>query len=68
MINKKPKKWLGTTPIVCDICKHKVTSPSFVDGKTKVGPWALMCSDCYRSQGTGIGQTYNTTTLEKEEG
>jgi hypothetical protein len=68
------KKWMGTTP-VCDftsydkVCKME---PWFVDGKTKQGPWALMCSDHYLNLGIGLGcgkgQRYDGKTLLKLEG
>jgi len=38
----------------CDIC-HKSNLMVFVDGKTKMGPWANMCADCYDSHGRGVG-------------
>ncbi len=64
------RKWLGSTPI-CDFCKKKPTS-LFVDGHTEYGSWALMCMECFREHGTGLGeghgQKYDAVTLEKVEG
>lgn len=60
MENKK-KYWLGSLPIYCDICGHDVKQ-EFVDGKTKHGPWANMCMNCFKEHGiklgTGFGQHY----------
>ena len=42
----------------CDICKYehgKDGVPAEVDGKTKMGPWANMCADHFRSHGVGLG-------------
>ncbi len=64
-------RWLGTPPTNCDLCRVKL-SGKFVDGRTAFGPWAIMCSGCHRDQkiglGTGRGQAYDLTTLEKIEG
>jgi hypothetical protein len=35
----------------CDFCGE----PAIMDGKTKAGPWAYMCSDCARVHSVGIG-------------
>ena len=76
--NKKPpeqpkKKWMGTWPADCDICKIDLsTEEYFVDGRTQVGPWALMCMYCFgwygAGLGTGFGQKYLVKTKEKVEG
>jgi len=47
-------EWLGSK--VCDFCKKDVSGSKFVDGKTVYGPWAVMCMECYREKGSGIGQ------------
>ena len=51
----KPKevKWLGD-PGVCDIC-HESFNGEFVDGRTRIGPWAKMCTSCYKDYGVGLG-------------
>jgi len=65
------RRWNGTPPTQCDICRGTLGSV-FYDGATKHGPWALMCHSCHRQHGrglgTGRGQKYNTKTLEKVEG
>ncbi len=66
-------KWRGTAPI-CDFCKEYTTGGTFVDGKTKRGPWAIMCetNGCFNRYGVGVGpgqgQRYDTDTKEKLEG
>jgi hypothetical protein len=67
------KKWLGSWPTKCDICKVNLANePKFIDGRTQEGPWALMCLLCYRLHGVGLGtgkgQKYDSKTLEKVEG
>lgn len=46
--------------INCDVCGKKTTT--YVDGKTKTGPWANMCLQCHMNVGcglgTGLGQKY----------
>jgi hypothetical protein len=65
-----PSKWTGSVPR-CDICEQ-TTNRWFVDGATKMGPWAIMCPTDFKSYGRGLGpglgQKYNAQTLEKMEG
>lgn len=35
----------------CDFCFN----PASYDGKTKMGPWANMCEDCFKKYGVGLG-------------
>jgi len=46
--------WSGSPPTCCDICGDVIID-SFVDGKTKAGPWALMCTTCHGTHGCGFG-------------
>ena len=67
------KKWKGTWPAKCDFCHGELTKVDwFVDGRTKQGPWALMCPVCHLMDGVGLGtgrgQKYDSKTLEKIEG
>lgn len=68
----RPKKWMGSLPVTCDVCNRTVTTPTFIDGKTHHGPWALMCESCFAwigvGLGTGRGQSYNSLTGEKISG
>lgn len=38
----------------CDIC-NKGNLTSYVDGATRMGPWANMCPSCYEKYGVGLG-------------
>lgn len=38
----------------CNLC-GKVNLSEFVDGATRIGPWANMCMPCYRKVGVGLG-------------
>jgi hypothetical protein len=68
------KKWNGSWPAKCDMCKTELSNQSvFYDAKTIQGPWALMCPKCFKGLtwellGTGRGQKYDSKTLEKLEG
>lgn len=48
----KPTKWLGETK--CNLC-HEPALTELVDGKTTMGPWAVMCPGCFLAYGVGIG-------------
>lgn len=37
---------------MCDVCDMNVAT---YDGRTKQGPWAYMCKECYKSIGVGLG-------------
>ena len=62
-------KWNGSRPL-CDLCNE--LHEWFVDGKTLVGLWAIMCPLHFDTYGIGLGlgkgQKYDTATLEKIEG
>ena len=47
----------------CNLCGKERLS-EFVDGKTRMGPWANMCLPCYRKVGVGLGQRYAVLTPE----
>jgi hypothetical protein len=40
-------------PERCDLCEEPVTA--FVNGRTKYGPWADMCQECWSAVGVGLG-------------
>jgi hypothetical protein len=48
------KKWLSERE-TCDICKASIADTPFIDGKTRSGPWALMCAACFEKHGVGLG-------------
>lgn len=48
------KRWTGILPTHCSQC-HQPLNGAFVDGRTFMGFWALMCVDCAERIGTGLG-------------
>lgn len=65
------KKWAGSTPVICTCCRQE-PKKYFVDGKTKFGPWTIMCNECWPQfgvgrLGVGFGQKYDAKTLDKIE-
>ncbi len=67
------KKWFGDQPPECNICHRPFKDgDKFVDGKTVMGPWGIMCMSDHGMYGVGLGtgrgQKYDWTTLNKEEG
>jgi len=63
--------WRGGKPEKCDLCSRELVG-WFVDGKTRMGPWAVIGKCCFKEfgvgLGTGRGQRYSLLTLEKVEG
>lgn len=64
------KAWIGTMPEKCDLCGLKLKTQKFwVDGRTRMGPWANMCPRCFEQNGVGLGlgagQKYDTKTGKK---
>jgi hypothetical protein len=49
-----PKYWVGTPETVCNICDRPIDRV-FIDGRTRQGPWAIMCPGCAANVGTGLG-------------
>lgn len=47
-------KWYGPAE-KCSICDRPFEK-HFIDGKTRIGYWALMCRQCHRDFGIGLGQ------------
>ena len=73
LIMTKIKRWFGTWPAKCDVCKIQLHTVShFIDGRTQNGNWALMCPFCHILVGVGIGpgkgQNYSSATRLKLEG
>jgi len=48
------KTWTGTPPKECNLCQCDLDDV-FIDGKTQMGPWAIMCPNCHLTHGVGIG-------------
>ncbi len=64
------RRWNGNWPASCDFCCDDLQATElFVDGRTRMGPWALMCPECHDLHGVGVGtgkgQAYESDTLEK---
>lgn len=38
----------------CDFC-GKDCGSRYIDGSTRMGPWATMCQWCYLKRGNGLG-------------
>lgn len=55
----KTIKWLGSK--VCNSCGD-LCEVFLYDAKTKQGPWAVLCEQCFKwfgfGLGTGLGQKY----------
>lgn len=49
------RQWVGKLPNSCDLCWCLLMGQGFVDGRTKQGPWAIMCLTCFGSHGVGLG-------------
>jgi len=60
------KQWKGETPEKCDICGNKLKG-TFIDGRTVLGPWAIMCRSCHPEHGVGLGLGRGQVYLVKEE-
>jgi len=64
-------KWMGPLPDRCDFCGEALKN-RFVDGKTVYGPWGILCQNCHKAIGVGLGlgkgQMYDLKTLEKIRG
>lgn len=52
---KQPVYWVSPPPEKCQGCENDIEEV-FYDGRTRIGPWALMCPMCFYL-GPGIGQT-----------
>jgi hypothetical protein len=48
------RKWVGTPPATCDLCKEPI-GHVFIDGKTTFGSWAFMDPLCHSLYGAGLG-------------
>lgn len=72
--DNKVKKWRGSWPAKCDGCEIDLkTVLYFYDAPDREGHWGLWCPDCHlldcgTQLGPGLGQEYDSKTLEKIEG
>ena len=67
---KTKQYWTGEVT-VCELC-GKPFGKYFIDGKTNMGCWGLMCTSCHDNIGCGLGvgkgQKYITKTKEGVDG
>ncbi len=47
-------RWINPAPTKCDICNEKLVD-TFIDGKTTIGPWGILCEKCFDQYGVGLG-------------
>jgi hypothetical protein len=45
--------WTGTATH-CDMCGERLLS-IFIDGRTRHGPWGILCPPCHTTHGVGLG-------------
>ena len=64
-MSDQEKKWSGDTH--CNVCmlEARTQGDTFYDCKTKRGPWAILCKDCYQEHGTTIGVSYASKDCKK---
>jgi len=72
-MEKEPRYWMG--PVRCDFCGN--TEPdAFVDGQTKMGPWAIMCltsqvphtANCFEHNGKGVNPGVGQKYVKQDDG
>lgn len=39
----------------CALCSNDNRRETMFDAKTKLGPWAYMCEECFKDHGIGLG-------------
>jgi late competence protein required for DNA uptake (superfamily II DNA/RNA helicase) len=49
----------------CDVCSSQKAE---YDAKMKTGPWAYMCSECFKIYGIGLGLGMGQKLIYKNEG
>lgn len=52
--NSADVRWNGSVPERCEVGGEPIVG-AFVDGATRMGPWAVMCPDCHEAYGRGLG-------------
>ena len=65
------KYWVSPVPTHCQVC-GMILENHFIDGRTFVGYWTIMCLECHSKDGVGLGlgkgQKYEIKTLKRVEG
>ena len=53
---RKKSDWKGQDPFACEVCMTPIHPDApFIDGKTQMGPWTIMCAYCHGQKGCGLG-------------
>ena len=47
-------QWIGDVPKTCNLC-GRTLGTVFIDGNSRAGGWAIMCGDCHKYHGYGLG-------------
>ena len=64
---RPPAIWQGSKITDCQVCNGPILNV-FYDGKTWHGPWAIMCPECHRKAGVGVGLAKGQRYERKAEG
>ena len=59
--------WCGPAPQNCDIYGEFITD-TFIDGRTEMGPWAIMCEKCLGLIGVGLGNGLGQKYQRQDDG
>jgi hypothetical protein len=59
--------WTGEVPTHCQVTGMTITD-CFVDGKTKLGPWAFMHPAAVPLHGVGFGSLYGQKYRKQPDG
>jgi hypothetical protein len=46
--------WQGSEPRSCDLCRKPI-GKTFMDAKTSQGAWGILCPQCHKTHGVGLG-------------
>jgi hypothetical protein len=67
-MNTTKKVWLGTHPEACELCDGDFHDNTFVDGKTDLGVWGIMCHGCHVTHGEGLGLGKGQQYTKQDDG
>jgi cytochrome c553 len=62
----KRTQWMGDVK-ECEICCKPITHV-FIDGRTQSGHWAIMCVECHKKEGLGLGEGNGQEYWKAEDG
>lgn len=63
---KQLRYWVGDVDD-CNLCNKRIDA-EFVDGATRMGPWAIMCKPCARKHGVGVGMGRGQVYTKQADG